>query len=1093
MAVGIAVASVIISVGAYYYAKSEADKAKRAAKKQQERARLASLKDARRVSRSSIESQRLIYGTARVGGQIVQMEAVGDNNENLAIVMVLATKRVWSIDNIYIGERGHTDSFFTKTTTEKEWVLVGDTYVQVDVGETVQYVTDDFTSGWRTDALPFAVANVPTWNDGLHKLALKPHVCVVLKYDDEIFQTGIPDTNALVRGHMVYDPRKDDTNGGTGSHRYGDESTWEWSDNWALCVAHYLMDENGAKVPPEHIDWVTVTASANISDEEVATGDRTINVRGEDDWEEEFIPAGTEKRYTLNGVITLDGRPLDIIAELEQAGAGRVFNAGGVWKIFAGVYDAPTVAFDENDLSGGISLVPGGSYREKANTVRGTYVDEDMGFQPTDFRVLTSDSYIEADAGEELAMDLTLAFTRSPFTARRIAKIEMERSRASSTVAVKMNYVGLKAQLWDTIVLRSERFGWTDAVTMADSSTEYGKVFRVVGFKFSPKEGVELELREELPSIYDWEEGDVFEVNPVPLTNLPNPYYIAPPAEVFSEETLYISANGGQIKNKCRVVWNTGDFSRSRYYELWWRKLTEPTFDWTLLIETSLNDYTVPDIEPGDYEFRVAAVNALGVRSGFATTAITVLGKTAPPADVTGFSYVFETSGVRFSWGEIPDIDRSNYELRVGETWDAGTLVARTKSLDYLWQYYTPGTQRVHIKAIDTSGNYSVDSATLDVSISGPAKVTGISARAIDNYSTLTWAAPASTYPIKEYIIRTGVTLAESREIGRTSGTFIPIFETDAGDYKYWIGAEDIAGNAGEYGSIISKITAPPDYVLRFDRSVDLSTATVVNGDTEIAPPFFTADLDTITADSTQYTADAESQTSVLFVQQEYTVNDWLLALDLNVVDFRADDTDITADSTAYTADAQDDPLSAMPYEELWKPTGTTGSIEKTVDLESLISFSKITLTVGEEQIAGEVDYEVTLSVSQDDITYTDYVGATEITESNFRYVKIHIDFTSDGASLLELEYLRLKLDVKIIADQGVATIDSGDADGTVIEFNQTFADVESIVVTPGATSARYATYNFTDAPNPTSFKALMFDDAGNRVSGPVSWHVRGY
>jgi len=31
------------------------------------------------------------------------------------------------------------------------------------------------------------------------------------------------------------------------------------------------------------------------------------------------------------------------------------------------------------------------------------------------------------------------------------------------------------------------------------------------------------------------------------------------------------------------------------------------------------------------------------------------------------------------------------------------------------------------------------------------------------------------------------------------------------------------------------------------------------------------------------------------------------------------------------------------------------------------------------------------------------------------------------------------------------------------------------------------------DAPNPTTFKVLLFDKDGNRVSGAFSWSARGY
>jgi hypothetical protein len=52
--------------------------------------------------------------------------------------------------------------------------------------------------------------------------------------------------------------------------------------------------------------------------------------------------------------------------------------------------------------------------------------------------------------------------------------------------------------------------------------------------------------------------------------------------------------------------------------------------------------------------------------------------------------------------------------------------------------------------------------------------------------------------------------------------------------------------------------------------------------------------------------------------------------------------------------------------------------------------------------------------------------------------------------------------------------------------------DVFSISVTPATTTAVIAVYDFVDVPNPTSFKVLLYNTSGTRVSGNFSWSVRG-
>ena len=87
---------------------------------------------------------------------------------------------------------------------------------------------------------------------------------------------------------------------------------------------------------------------------------------------------------------------------------------------------------------------------------------------------------------------------------------------------------------------------------------------------------------------------------------------------------------------------------------------------------------------------------------------------------------------------------------------------------------------------------------------------------------------------------------------------------------------------------------------------------------------------------------------------------------------------------------------------------------------------------------------------------------------------------------------LNLRLESKQKGDSGNGTANASDSGGTTVNFNVSFVDVESITVTPKGSAARIGIYDFTDVPNPTSFKVLLFDTSGNRQSGDFSWQVRG-
>jgi hypothetical protein len=92
----------------------------------------------------------------------------------------------------------------------------------------------------------------------------------------------------------------------------------------------------------------------------------------------------------------------------------------------------------------------------------------------------------------------------------------------------------------------------------------------------------------------------------------------------------------------------------------------------------------------------------------------------------------------------------------------------------------------------------------------------------------------------------------------------------------------------------------------------------------------------------------------------------------------------------------------------------------------------------------------------------------------------------------LLIDSLITRLDVKIKRDSETVTANSGDAGGTTVTFGQTFIDIRAINVTPQGTTPAVAIVDFTDVPNPTTFKVLVFDLGGSRITRDVRWEASG-
>jgi len=121
--------------------------------------------------------------------------------------------------------------------------------------------------------------------------------------------------------------------------------------------------------------------------------------------------------------------------------------------------------------------------------------------------------------------------------------------------------------------------------------------------------------------------------------------------------------------------------------------------------------------ETKEYTFKVVSVLTGWTQSLNDAAGVNYIyqGKSAPPSDVTGLSYnVIFDSGIEISWTPVDDVDLAGYNIYYN-----GVLVAdRVTSTTYNLGFRDSGT--VEIEAIDTSGNVSVNRASIVVTVEKP-------------------------------------------------------------------------------------------------------------------------------------------------------------------------------------------------------------------------------------------------------------------------------------------------------------------------------------------------------------------------------------
>lgn len=275
-----------------------------------------SLQDRDVMIRSGVAPRNIVYGRAKVSGPIVFAHSTGTKGEYLHLVVALAGHECDAVEKIYFNEvelpaldasgyvqSGEFSHYVTRNESETHYNVTSVTLPHtptriISVSRPTSNDDQDPVVSYTQDGAELTFpASEPTviinyeWSQADPVVRIKvhlggpgqvadpdliaecgdkwtsahrgdgiPYLYVRLRYDQDIFgQVGLPNISALVRGAKLYDPRT---------------SLTVWSDNAALCAAHYLrhatlgLGSSTAEVPDDE-----VSVSANVSDEAVSIVD----------------------------------------------------------------------------------------------------------------------------------------------------------------------------------------------------------------------------------------------------------------------------------------------------------------------------------------------------------------------------------------------------------------------------------------------------------------------------------------------------------------------------------------------------------------------------------------------------------------------------------------------------------------------------------------------------------------------------------------------------------------------------------------------------------------------------------------------------
>lgn len=431
----------------------------------------ASLQDAIDRLNLTVDPQapaKWIIGTTPAATDIVYIENHGTNKEWFSLVVAAAAHRVDSFGAFSVDDETLSFSGAAATGNWNDTLWID--YKYGTDSQTALGVLNSITWSWPNDATGYGIA----------------HYHLLLQMGKGKTQGGIPSrVTQVVNGCPVYDPRLDSTNGGTGTHRYDDNTTWEFTNggvdigrNWALAVVVYLLGwyENGKLVwgmgvDPDDINWDQVVASANVCEETVDSAER----------------------FFIDGIMALDGNHDRVLNELESAIGGHIAFIGGQWFVWAPNDDLTEYySISDTDLipDVGVEFNPTIELPDLYNTARGRFVDPSSLYQPVVYPDVEESTAITDDDGYRiLPMDFSLI--QSEARAQRVARYLVRRSRFGGSWTFAM---GPKGLLFRPFTVTSINLTETDG----DDVT-----VRVVDMTFSLTGVVALTVVEEDSSIYD--------------------------------------------------------------------------------------------------------------------------------------------------------------------------------------------------------------------------------------------------------------------------------------------------------------------------------------------------------------------------------------------------------------------------------------------------------------------------------------------------------------------------------------------------------------------------------------------------------------
>lgn len=465
--------------------------------------------------------REIILGRAATAGSLVWWNTYGPNgNDNLQLVFAVADHPCFIIDRIWINGVLAT--------------LGEDTGNGYTVSQYPGMYIKFHDGAWDQAADSDLVANSGGLWTSNHRGRGVAYVRVTMAYNETLYTNGQPRFLFEILGAKLYDIRRDSTAGGSGSHRWGDPSTYEWSENPVVIEYNWRRGiyVNGQLLAGMHTPAAALPAAAWIAAANAC--DETVALKS----------GGTEARYRCGGIAAVNQDNKSVLTDIVTSFGGFEIDTGGVIVPKPAVAQASVMTITDDDLisDGDVEITPRLPRSDLANATFGTYHEPASAYEAISLPPRISPDDEAIDGGVHLPQHYALDYVASGTQGQRILEVFRRRDRWQKRVRIKLRSRFAVLESGDWITWNSSRYGID------------GGVFEVISLQIGSDLTVSVHLREVSSSIYTWTPA-VDELDP------DAPGTVASGGSTFSAiagldvEAVAIDGGGAATRPGIRATW----------------------------------------------------------------------------------------------------------------------------------------------------------------------------------------------------------------------------------------------------------------------------------------------------------------------------------------------------------------------------------------------------------------------------------------------------------------------------------------------------------------------------------------------------------